>query len=70
LEIAQEKQLADPAWLQEVVDAAHLAEKDDPQALYWNLSPPELESATTLEEAIQAVLREAADLIPQGSQPA
>lgn len=70
LEIAETKQLADPTWLAEVVDAAHLAEKDDPQATYWNLSPPELESAESLDEAIQAVLRAAADMIPPDSQPA
>ncbi len=70
LELALERKMAEPAWAQEVVDAAHLAEKDDPQATYWNLSPPQLETAQDLDEAILAVLREAADRIPQDSEPA
>jgi len=71
LEWAQDQSLAsDPAWMQAVVDAAQVAETDDPQATYWNLESEGIETAKTLEEAAMLLLSNVVDLVPAGTQPA
>ena len=71
LEWAAEKDLAnDPAWMQAVLDATQQAEQEDPQATYWNLETPKLETARTLEAAAMLVLSQVVDLVPPGTQPA
>jgi len=70
VEWAQENHLADRVWLEAVLEAVEAAQQEDPEALYENLETPEIESATTLEQAATWVLRAAADLMPQDSEPA
>ena len=70
LEWALENLAADPHWSQAVDAAAVLVSESDPEALYQNLASPQLESATTLEQAGLAILSNVVDLIPENSVPA
>jgi hypothetical protein len=53
----------DPAWLQDVADAAAQAEAENPQATYENLASPALEQAVSLDGAVSLTLRMARDFI-------
>jgi hypothetical protein len=54
----------DPEWAEVVRGSTLLAQRDDPQATYWNLQDsPGVATALTLHEAGQAMLRSLADMI-------
>ena len=68
LEWALENLAIDRDWADRVRDAVVLAAEDDPQATYNNLAQARLEPGQTLQQAAQAMLSMAVDLIPPPKQ--